>query len=143
MRINVLIKITGLHAAGGEDGDMELIVNGTYMKNGEKVYLSYDETDSDGVEYKCRIRIEPGQVVYSKTGMFTTELYYVMGEPYESVISTPYGQLDAEIITERLELRDNPAALTDLSLDYRLSINGEHATECKMCILVEEIGKYE
>ncbi len=139
MKKDVLIKISGLHAGGNEDGDMQLIVNGTYMENGEKIYLSYDETDSDGEEHKCRIRISPGEVVYSKSGIMTTELYYILGEPYASVISTPYGQLDAEIVTEKMEFGDNPEAMVDLTLDYMLSINGEFASNCTLNVLVQEI----
>ncbi len=135
---NVLIKIKGLRAGEGED--MELIVNGTCMKGGEKIYLSYEETDPDGSVYKCRIKLGPTEMVYTKTGLFTTELYYCVGEPYESVISTPYGRLDAEIVTESLEYYDTPDTLVDMRLEYTLSINGEWASDCSLSVVAEEIG---
>ncbi len=141
MKKDVLIKISGLHSGSGEDGDMELIVNGTYMRNGEKIYLSYEETDSDGTVCKCRLRLEPAEMVYSKEGILTTELYYCVGTPYESVISTPYGDMDAEIVTESLEYRDAPDLLVDLKLDYLLAINGELASECSLNVTAKEIEK--
>ncbi len=138
MKKNVLIKISGLHASNGEDGNMELMVNGTYMRNGDKIYLSYDETDTDGAEHKCRLRMSPKEMVYTKTGAFTTELYYCPGEPYESVISTPYGTLDAEIVTESLLYRETPGMLLDLCVEYTLSINGDYISDCSLNVTAEE-----
>ena len=97
--------------------------------------------NSDGSVHKCRIRVGREEVVYTKEGVLTTELYYCIGSPYESVISTPYGQLDAEIVTQKIEFRDNSDALLDLRLDYLLTINNEYASDCIMNILVQNIEK--
>ena len=137
MKKEVFIKISGLHS--GEAEDMELMVKGTYMESGDKVYLRYEETDSEGVVYKCRLKLSPDEVIYTKTGMVTTELHYVLHETYESVISTPYGQLDVDIVTERLEYRDTPGMLLDLCLDYALTINDDYASECTLNVTAEEI----
>ncbi len=141
MKKDVLIRISGLHGDQSEDGDMELIVNGSFMEGDGKSYISYEETDSDGSVHKCRIRVGREEVVYTKEGVLTTELYYCIGSPYESVISTPYGQLDAEIVTQKIEFRDNSDALLDLRLDYLLTINNEYASDCIMKILVQNIEK--
>ncbi len=141
MKKDVLIKISGLHSEDGEDGNMELMVNGTFMKSDEKIYLSYEETDSDGSVHKCRLKLGKNEVVYSKEGLMTTKLYYCVGEPYESVISTPYGRLEAEIVTEKIEYAENPNALTDVRIDYLLSINSEYVTNCSMNVVAEEITK--
>ncbi len=139
MKKDVLIKIAGLHSGDSEDNDMELMVNGTFMKSGDKIYLSYEETDPDGMDYKCRLKLGKDEVVYTKTGILTTELWFCLGEAYESVASTPFGTLDVEIVTEKIEYKNNPEALVDLSLDYLLSINDEFATKCNMKVYVQEI----
>ncbi|MBQ7635681.1 MAG: DUF1934 domain-containing protein [Lachnospiraceae bacterium] len=139
MKKNVLIKITGLRAGGSEDEDMELMVNGTFMQSEDKVYLSYEETDPDGMDYKCRLKLGKDEVVYSKTGILTTELYYCLGEPYESIVNTPFGTLEVEIVTEKIEYKNNPEALVDLSLDYLLTLNDEYVSNCNMKVYVQEI----
>ena len=141
MKKEVLIRISGLRSEENGDGNMELIVNGSFMQGDGKSYISYEETDSDGSVHRCRIKVSTEEVVYTKEGLMTTELYYRPGTPYESVISTPYGQLDAEIVTQKIDFRENAEAILDLSLDYLLTINNDYISDCSMNILVQGIEK--
>ena len=107
---------------------MEYITAGQlYVKNGS-VYMIYDESEVSGmVGCKTTLKVKGDSVKMRRIGQvgFNTELYFEKGKRFSSTYDTPYGPMDVEVLTSRVENNLNMEELKgNIDIEYNVSLEG-------------------
>lgn len=118
---------------------IELFTQGKITKRGEKVYLSYQESDlmgGEGVETK--VKAQPGQVTIMRFGDHSMHMVFEEGKPHQCLYRTDFGELVVGIHTKKLENKLTEKGGT-LSVRYNMEINHSGVSENEITLKVEEI----
>ena len=123
-KINATITITSV-INSDEAEKTEFITEGAfYLKNGS-YYILYDEKEELGMA-NCSVIVkvsEDGASV-SRTGDFSSKMYYKSGEATEFLYHTPYGKFP--VILSTREIKNNLNVMGGkLEIIYSVTINNE------------------
>lgn len=102
-----------------------------FMYKGKKAYILYK---SEGVTSK--IRVEDNIVTVTRMGEFSNEMVYNEGDKRPFLYKMPYGEIEMELITERvfINLDENGG---EIELRYTLLFSGtENRNNMKITISV-------
>jgi len=126
---DIMVKITGSQviADSGEDG-MEFITEAKLYEKNEALYLIYEESELSGVP-GCKTRLKfKGDKVHMRrygTGQGTgSEIRFEAGKRYSGFYSTPFGPLEIEVLTNKLENTLSAEGKGQLDIDYSISLKG-------------------
>ncbi len=142
MKKDVKISIAGLHENGTTDS-LEVISFGEmYEENGETI-VKYEEAmdDVEGEDcemVKSQLKIRDGQVEILKEGGTRTHMVFVKNQDMLTYYSTPFGELEIVIHTDRLEHQKLDNGF-HVELEYALEVNAAHMSNCNVRIQVEEL----
>ena len=120
MKKDVKISIAGLHENGTTDS-LEVI---SFGENCEMV--------------QSQLKIRDGQVEILKEGGTRTHMVFVKNQDMLTYYSTPFGELEIVIHTDRLEHRKLDNGF-HVELEYALEVNAAHMSNCNVRIQVEEL----
>lgn len=125
----VMMKIVGTQVtADMEEEQLELITEGKLYEKGEAMYLIYDETELSGMPgCKTRLKLKDGTVKMRRVGKsvgIDTEIEFEQGKRYNGYYGTPYGPVELEVLTNRLENGIRPDGTGSLDIDYSVSLKG-------------------
>ena len=114
--------------ANAEEEQLELITEGKLYEKGEAMYLIYDETELSGMPgCKTRLKLKDGTVKMRRVGKsvgIDTEIEFEQGKRYNGYYGTPYGAVELEVLTNRLENGIRPDGTGSLDIDYSVSLKG-------------------
>ena len=137
MKKNVVITVRGLQPEINADEPIEVVSAGTYMRNKESHYLSYEEADDNGRITKNRIKIMPELIEMVKQGTVATQMRFALGEKQFACYETPFGEFTLGMLTKEITLKEEEGL--DARLCYSLEINGEHVSDCELNIEVRDV----
>lgn len=110
MKKDVIIFVKGEQYYDGVDPDgVELISEGTMTIDDDgSVTLAYRETELTGMEgTTTTFRIQGDTVTLTRSGGVNSQMIFREGRPHSSLYTTPWGQLEVDITTQKLLHRIN------------------------------------
>ena len=126
---DITLKIVGKQCFDNKEEDqMEFITDGQLYVRDDSVYVIYDESEVSGmVGCKTTLKVKGDSVKMRRVGEigFGTELYFEEGKRLSSTYNTPYGPMDIEVLTSRVENNLNMEELKgNIDIEYNVSLEG-------------------
>lgn len=124
----VMVKITTNQVnEQGEEDIMEFVTEAKLYKRGEAVYLIYEETELSGIPgCRTRLKCKPDEVQMKRYGEgagIGNEIRFERGRRYSGLYDTPFGAIELEVLTNRLENNLTEVG-GNLDIDYSISLKG-------------------
>lgn len=143
MTKDVLITISGMQMADGENSDIEMITTGDYYRKNGKHYILYDEVleGFDGV-VKNTIKIQDDGLDIIKKGVANVHMAFEKNKKNISCYATPFGEMMIGISTNQILIDENEDKLK-VKVDYSLDINYEHVSECNITVDIQSKSSAE
>ncbi|MCG8482670.1 MAG: DUF1934 domain-containing protein [Clostridia bacterium] len=124
---NIMLKIIGKQMGkGGEEEVIELITEGKYYRKGDTTYLVYQETELSGIEgCVTTLKITDDLIKMKRFGTASSEIQFEKGKRFNTHYNTPYGNVEMEVVTKRIENALNIQDVTgSLKIEYDISLQG-------------------
>lgn len=140
MKRDVKVSISGIQ--DNENGEkVEVVSMGELYEKDNKIYVSYDDTSEGASDAGCQmvkslLKVKGNQVEIIKKGVTETHMVFVEDKDTLSYYSTPFGELEVAIHTDRLQQSITERGFRIL-LEYALEINASHMSNCNVDIKVE------
>lgn len=136
MTKEVLVYVSGIQQEvdGGEP--IVLVTAGTYYYRNGKHYILYEEIDEDGQVSKNTIKIGPQAVDVIRKGVVGNHMLFEQGKENLTYYDTPYGSMLMGISTSRISFREKSLSRMELEIDYALSVDGKHMSDCNIQIMI-------
>lgn len=121
-----------------EDSDekpetIEINSLGTLYDDGERVEVTYEETEATGMEGSVStvsfLRSQSGIVSMTRRGAVSTVLTFEAGKRYHCVYKTPY--MPFEICVRTLKVENLLMTMGTIDIDYVIEIRGARAERTK------------
>lgn len=143
MTKDVIITISGMQIADGEDSDIEMITRGDYYQKNGKHYVIYDEVleGFDGI-IKNTIKIRDDGLDIIKKGIASVHMAFEKNKKNISCYATPFGEMMIGISTNQICIDENEDSLK-VKVDYSLDINYEHVSECNITVDIQSRASAE
>ena len=125
----IMIRIKGQQANGetGEDS-MEFVTEAKLYKRGEAIYLIYEESELSGIPgCKTRLKLKDGKVQMKRFGEGAgagREINFETGKRYTGFYETPFGAIEMEVLTNKLENTLSEQGDGYIDIDYSISLKG-------------------
>lgn len=125
----VMVKITTNQVnEQGEEDIMEFVTEARLYKRGEAMYLIYEETELSGVPgCRTRLKCKPDEVQMKRYGEgagIGNEIRFERGKRYSGLYDTPFGAIEMEVLTNKLENNLTEEGSGKLDIDYSISLKG-------------------
>ena len=123
----VMVKITTnqVNEQGDED-IMEFVTEAKLYKRGEAMYLIYEETELSGVPgCRTRLKCKDNEVQMKRFGEgagIGHEIRFQRGKRYSGLYDTPFGAIEMEVLTNKLENNLTEEGSGMLDIDYSISL---------------------
>ena len=133
MTKDVLISISGLQFAGGENSEpVEVITSGSYYKKNGRHYILYDEVAEDTAgTTKNIIKLGDEVLDITKRGETNVHMMFEKNKKNMSYYNTPFGNLLVGINATDVKVNETEDNI-DIKVDYKLEVNYEHLAECSI-----------
>lgn len=134
----VTIKIVGVQTTfDGEESTIELITEGKHYEKNGNIFLVYDESKLSGMEGSTTtLKIEDKKIMMKRFGKNESKLMFEKGKRHKTEYKTPYGNMDMEIVTNKINIEKNEKGLKKLDLSYRMSVSRNTELKNKLSISV-------
>ena len=125
----VMVKITTnqVNEQGDED-IMEFVTEAKLYKRGEAMYLIYEETELSGVPgCRTRLKCKDNEVQMKRFGEgagIGHEIRFQRRKRYSGLYDTPFGAIEMEVLTNKLENNLTEEGSGMLDIDYSISLKG-------------------
>lgn len=138
---NVLITVRGTQTMDQESETIETVHTGTYRSLPDMDVVLYEEIlldDDAGASGSTKniMKIQDSQFTLVKKGAIQTEMHFAENHSFHGFYQTPLGVFDMTIHTTSLQIQTSEKRI-DLMIQYALSLNGMHVSNCNMRISVE------
>lgn len=132
MTKDVLIRISGVQMSEDDTDNIEVITAGNYFLKNGKHYILYDEV-IEGFEgvVKNTIKISSEVMDIRKNGVSSIHMTFEPEKKSLTSYVTPMGELIVGISTRQISIREEEDSL-NVNVDYKLDINYEHVSDCKI-----------
>lgn len=142
MKSKVKVSVCGIHGNADEE-KVEIVSLGEMYESGNQICVSYEEAadEASGVDcdiVKSLLKVCPEQVEIIKKGATETHMVFVEDKDTISYYSTPFGEMEVSIHTNKLDRMENERGFR-IFLSYVLEINASHMSDCNVEIKVEHI----
>lgn len=112
---------------------MDINSLGSYTDDGERISISYDESEATGMEGSTTtisfLKSEPHIVSMTRTGLVSATLVFEEGKRYHCIYKTPF--MPFEICIRTIKVENLLMLSGTLSLDYIVEIRGAKAERTK------------
>ena len=128
-REEVLIEIKSKQKVGDQEENIDVIARGTHsIEDGEHLleYEEFDEETDDKTQ--STIRFTEGKAEVVRKGNMTGNLTFEKGEKNETIYSTPFGDLNMDIITNDIHI-DEKEEQINLRIVYELYAQNEKVSD--------------
>lgn len=100
---DVMITISSTRSLGGGYDGMELITEGKYALEGDRVRFSYMESELTGLEgTKTDFLVTPEEVIMSRRGTVTSQMVFRKGRKQHFAYETPFGTVTMGLDTHKV-----------------------------------------
>lgn len=139
MTKDVLVDVSGLQVEIDSEEPIQLMTTGSYyLKNG-KHYVLYDEMTEDSQIVKNVLKFTGQKVELTKKGDGNSYMMFEAGKENLSYYDTPFGSLLLGITTSKIDFTEEEDSLK-LHIDYGLSINSDHVSDCVIDVSIRSTG---
>lgn len=143
MKKNVKVSISGIQNNDNEEM-VEVVSVGEMMQRDDHICVSYEEAADNAAGVDCQLvksmlKVKPDQIEIIKKGAAQTHMVFVEDRDTISYYSTPFGELEVAIHTDRLERKERDNGFQIL-LEYALEINASHMSNCNVDIRVDYLS---
>lgn len=125
----IMVKIKG-HQISHETGEdtMEFITEAKLYRRGEALYLIYEESELSGIPgCKTRLKLKENEVQLKRFGegaVIGSEIRFERGKRFTGLYNTPFGAIEMEVLTNKLENTLSEEGKGQLDIDYSISLKG-------------------
>jgi len=118
---------------------LEINCIGTMRNDGDRIFISYDETEATGMDGSTTsisfLKSEPEIVTMTRDGLVSATLVFEEGKRHHCIYKTPF--MPFEVCVKTKDVLNNILGKGMLELDYIVEIRGAKAerTKFKMQIL--------
>ncbi len=138
MKKKALIHVLSSVPDAKEKSDsIEVVTPGKFYKKDKSYYAVYEETAISGMEgTTTTLRIGEEKFSLIRMGSTSTKMDFALDEKNISMYSTPYGTLEININTKKLDINvdDNGGRIY---IDYIMSVAGQKAQNTILNINIE------
>ena len=127
---DIMLKIVGkqIISEAEEEDQIEFVTEGKlYEKNGA-TYLVYEETEVSGMPgCKTSLKIDGDTIRMKRFGEGVgndTVMEFQRGQRFEGYYDTPFGAIEMEVLTNKLENTLTPKGEGCVRIDYDISLKG-------------------
>ena len=125
----VMVKIVANQIGeAGESDVMEFVTEAQLYKRGETMYQVYDESELAGIPgCRTRLKCRADEVQMKRIGEgvgIGNEIRFERGKRYCGLYDTPYGAIELEVLTNKLENNLSEDGSGKLDIDYNISLKG-------------------
>ena len=137
MTKEVVVTISGLQLSDGDQDTIETVHVWEYHEKDGVHYVFFDEI-LEGHDQPVRNMIKLGErsVAVRKRGPVSSELSFEEGSTSESAYNMPFGAFMVSVHTSSVRLNVEEEKI-ESKASYRLSINGEHCSDCDIQVTVQ------
>lgn len=137
MTKDVLITISGVQMADGDNSDVEMITAGVYYQKNGKHYVTYDEVMEgyDGI-VRNLIKIQPDSMDIIKSGLTNVHMTFEKNKKRLTCYATPMGDMMVGLNTKSISVDEQEDSLK-VSVEYSLDINYQHISECNIQVDIQ------
>ena len=137
MTKDVLISISGLQLEAQDDEPIEVVTSGNYYYKNNKHYILYDEyiDDSELEVTKNKMIISDDKISLTKSGPASVNMLFEPGKDTVTYYNTPFGSLVIGLSNSKIDAK-HEENLIDINIQYDLSINYSHVSNCNICLKV-------
>ena len=137
MTKEVVVTISGLQLSDDDQDTIETVHVGEYHEKDGVHYVFFDEI-LEGHDQPVRNMIKLGErsVAVRKRGPVSSELSFEEGSTSESAYNMPFGAFMVSVHTSSVRLNVEEEKI-ESKASYRLSINGEHCSDCDIQVTVQ------
>ena len=111
---------------------------GHYVDDGERISISYDESEATGMEGSTTtvtfLKSEPTVVSMMREGMVSTTLVFEVGKRHHCLYKTPF--MPFEICVRTIKVSNSILGIGAISLDYVVEIRGAQAERTKFSLQI-------
>ena len=127
---DITLKITGRQYDGDKPLDkMEFVTDGKMYERDGATYLIYEESEFSGFPgCKTSLKLKGDRVRMKRIGddlAGGTVMEFESGKRFTSVYETPFGEMDMEILTDRVLNNIDENGTGNVEVDYHVSLEGE------------------
>lgn len=140
MENNAWIVLTGTQEIDGEESSYELTTMGSYVKKGDKYYISYEGSEITGYENtRTTLKVKEDYVSMIRFGKASAQMIFEKGSKYSGFYNTPYGGLSVDVTTKDLavDIDENGG---ELRLDYYIQFNHDAPVRNGMHVKIKKVG---
>lgn len=124
-----MLKITGRQFDGDKPQDrMEFVTEGKMYKEEDMTFLEYDESEFSGFPgCKTKLALKGDYVRMKRTGDDLEEgtvMEFQSGKRFTSKYDTPFGIMDMEILTDKVDNSLDENGNGHVNIDYHVSLDG-------------------
>lgn len=128
-REEVLIEIKSIQKVGDQEDNVDVIARGFHTAENGEHFIEYEEFDSETDDKtKSSIRFKEGRAEVVRKGNMTGNLTFDVGEKNETTYSTPFGDLNMDIITNNIEIDEGDQQI-NLKIVYELYAQNEKVSD--------------
>lgn len=146
---DIMLKITGRQFEGDKPQDkMEFVTEGKMYERGGATYLVYEESEFSGFPgCKTSLKLKGNHVRMKRIGNDLetgTVMEFESGKRFTSKYDTPYGIMDMEILTDRVDNNLSENGTGNIDIDYHVSLDGalEGRNELKIEVSESDHGEH-
>ena len=124
MKENVIVSMVGLQINENMEPDvMELITEGTYNKNGDSHYISYQESETTGMEGTTTTITASGDVLtLTRFGAVNSQFIFQRGKKHLSHYDTSFGVFTVDILARNVEIEIGEHS-GNIRIGYEMAVN--------------------
>lgn len=140
MTKDVLINVSGLQIDLDSNENVEIITRGQYYLRNNHQFIVYDEylDDTSKEVTKNTLKITPDSIELTKRGVANVHMVFEKNKETVTYYDTPFGSLLMGITTSDIKVHETNE-LINIIINYGLSINYNHVTDCNINIKVTSI----
>lgn len=109
---------------------------GTYIDDGERVSISYDESEATGMEGSVTtvtfLKSDPSVVSMIRSGSVSTTLVFENGKRHHCMYKTPF--MPFEVCVRTIKVSNSLVGIGALTLDYIVELRGAKAERTKFTL---------
>ena len=126
---DIMLKITGRQFEGDTPQEkMEFVTEGKMYEREGATYLVYDESEFSGFPgCKTSLKLKGNHVRMKRIGADLetgTVMEFESGKRFTSKYDTPFGIMDMEILTDRVDNNLKDDGTGNIDIDYHVSLEG-------------------
>jgi uncharacterized beta-barrel protein YwiB (DUF1934 family) len=139
MNKDVIISVTGnRNSQGDENFRMELVTEGKYYRQGDKYYVTYDESEVTGMKgTTTTIEVSGGTITLTRSGSVNSRFVFEKGQKHISYYDTAYGAFTVGIMAcdVFIDIDDNGGSIL---VDYSVEIDNSNTGRSDFCMWIRE-----